>query len=55
LPTFNSQNVLAEPAKYAIPEYNGQIQVILPIVFRSLMTLLSKIMFGSLETKDSTI
>ena len=28
LPTFNSQNALAEPAKYTIPEYNGQIQII---------------------------
>jgi hypothetical protein len=28
LPTFNSQNASAEPANYAIPEYNGQIQII---------------------------
>ena len=28
LPTFNFQNVLAEPTKYTIPEYNGQIQII---------------------------
>ena len=28
MPTFSSQNALAESAKYAIPEYNGQIQII---------------------------
>jgi hypothetical protein len=28
MPTFNSQNALAEPAKYTIPEYNSQIQII---------------------------
>ena len=28
LPTINSQIVLVEPAKYDIPEYNSQIQIV---------------------------
>jgi len=48
LPTINSQNVLAEPAKYDIPEYNSQIQIVPGDGFRTLMALLSRIMFGSL-------